>query len=115
MRGPKHSAKKGKTAVLTAEEARALLDSIEPSSALGNDNILYHSLPSLQARNRFVGRLPKMVTIRPSEWPLRNAPNGIPRPWRVCQDLSRPDSSHMNHCASRKRVGQPLAVETREQ
>jgi thiosulfate reductase cytochrome b subunit len=24
-----------------------------------------------------------MVTIRPSEWPLRNAPNGIPRAWPV--------------------------------
>jgi hypothetical protein len=46
-------------------------------------DVLYHLLPSLQARNRFVGRLPKMVTIGPSESPLRNAPNGIPRPWRV--------------------------------
>lgn len=32
VRGPKHSVKKGKTPVLTAEEARALLDSIDPSS-----------------------------------------------------------------------------------
>jgi integrase len=32
VRGPKHSVKKGKTPVLTAEEARALLDSIAPSS-----------------------------------------------------------------------------------
>lgn len=30
VRGPKHSVKKGKTPVLTAEEARALLDSITP-------------------------------------------------------------------------------------
>jgi hypothetical protein len=28
VRGPKHSVRKGKTAVLTAEEARTLLDSI---------------------------------------------------------------------------------------
>jgi site-specific recombinase XerD len=34
VRGPKHSVKKGKTPVLTAEEARALLDSIAPSSAV---------------------------------------------------------------------------------
>ena len=32
VRGPKHSVKKGKTPVLTAEEARALLDAIAPSS-----------------------------------------------------------------------------------
>ena len=32
VRGPKHSVKKGKTPVLTAEKARALLDSIAPSS-----------------------------------------------------------------------------------
>src|SRR5947209_11818355 len=32
VRGPKYSAKKGKTAVLSAEEARKLLDSISPSS-----------------------------------------------------------------------------------
>lgn len=32
VRGPKHSVKKGKTPVLTAEEARALLDSIAPCS-----------------------------------------------------------------------------------
>jgi len=35
-----------------------------------------------------VGRLPKMVTIRPSEWPLRNTPNGIPRAWGVYQEQS---------------------------
>lgn len=29
-----------------------------------------------------------MVTIRPSEWPLRNAPNGIPRPLGVYEDKS---------------------------
>ena len=34
VRGPKHSVKKGKTPVLTAEEARALLDSIEPDSPM---------------------------------------------------------------------------------
>ena len=34
VRGPKHSVKKGKTPVLSAEEARALLDSIDPSSAV---------------------------------------------------------------------------------
>ncbi len=32
VRGPKHSVKKGKTPVLSAEEARALLDSIAPTS-----------------------------------------------------------------------------------
>ena len=35
VRGPKHKVKKGKTPVLTAEEARALLDSIDPSSPTG--------------------------------------------------------------------------------
>jgi site-specific recombinase XerD len=35
VRGPRHSAKKGKTPVLTAEETRALLDSIEPLSLIG--------------------------------------------------------------------------------
>jgi len=33
VRGPKYSQKKGKTAVLSAEEARKLLDSIDPSSS----------------------------------------------------------------------------------
>jgi hypothetical protein len=36
-----------------------------------------------QARNRFLGHLPEMATIRSSGWPLRNAPNGIPKPLRV--------------------------------
>lgn len=35
VRGPKHSVKKGKTPVLTAEEARALLDSIDTSTPMG--------------------------------------------------------------------------------
>jgi site-specific recombinase XerD len=35
VRGPKHIARKGKTPVLTAEEARTLLDSIDPSSLIG--------------------------------------------------------------------------------
>ena len=35
VRGPKHSVKKGKTAVLSAEEARKLLDSIDTSSHVG--------------------------------------------------------------------------------
>jgi integrase len=35
VRGPKHSIKKGKTAVLSAEEARKLLDSIDASSHVG--------------------------------------------------------------------------------
>ena len=39
-----------------------------------------------QARSRFLGHLSEMATIRSSGWPLRNAPNGIPRPWRVSQD-----------------------------
>lgn len=34
VRGPKHSVKKGKTPVLTADEARALLDSITPDSPM---------------------------------------------------------------------------------
>jgi site-specific recombinase XerD len=34
VRGPKYSVKKGKTPVLTAEEARALLDSIAPTSPI---------------------------------------------------------------------------------
>jgi integrase len=35
VRGPKHSVKKGKTPVLSSEEARKLLDSIDPSSHVG--------------------------------------------------------------------------------
>src|SRR5215831_5047210 len=35
VRGPKHVVKKGKTPVLTAEEARVLLNSIAPSSIVG--------------------------------------------------------------------------------
>jgi site-specific recombinase XerD len=35
VRGPKHSVRKGKTPVLTAEEARVLLDSIDPASLIG--------------------------------------------------------------------------------
>ncbi len=35
VRGPKHKVKKGKTPVLAAEEARTLLDSIDPSSPIG--------------------------------------------------------------------------------
>ena len=35
VRGPKHSVKKGKTAVLTAEEARTLLESIDTESVVG--------------------------------------------------------------------------------
>ena len=35
VRGPRHSVKKGKTPVLSAEEARTLLDSIDTSTAIG--------------------------------------------------------------------------------
>jgi integrase len=35
VRGPKHSVKKGKTPVLTADEARALIDSIDISTPMG--------------------------------------------------------------------------------
>jgi site-specific recombinase XerD len=35
VRGPKHSVKKGKTSVLTAEEMRALLDSIDTTKLIG--------------------------------------------------------------------------------
>ena len=35
VRGPKHSVKKGKTPVLSAEEARQLLDGIDPVSNMG--------------------------------------------------------------------------------
>jgi integrase/recombinase XerD len=35
VRGPKHVVKKGKTPVLTADEARILLDSIDASSVVG--------------------------------------------------------------------------------
>ena len=35
VRGPKHSVRKGKTPVLAAEEARVLLDSIDPASLIG--------------------------------------------------------------------------------
>lgn len=35
VRGPRHSVKKGKTPVLAADEARALLDSIDTRSAIG--------------------------------------------------------------------------------
>jgi hypothetical protein len=45
-------------------------------------SFIIHYLGS-QARNRFLGHLPAMATVRSSGWSLRNAPNGIPRPWRV--------------------------------
>jgi integrase/recombinase XerD len=35
VRGPKHVVKKGKTPVLTADEARVLLDSIDTSTVMG--------------------------------------------------------------------------------
>jgi integrase/recombinase XerD len=35
VRGPKHSVKKGKTSVLSAEEMRILLDSIDTSTLIG--------------------------------------------------------------------------------
>lgn len=35
VRGPKHSVKRGKTPILAADEARALLDSIDPSCVVG--------------------------------------------------------------------------------
>src|SRR5271165_2585084 len=35
LRGPKHVVKRGKTTVLTAEEARELIDSIDPSTLVG--------------------------------------------------------------------------------
>ena len=35
VRGPKHSVKKGKTPVLSVEEARALLDTIDTTSPVG--------------------------------------------------------------------------------
>jgi integrase/recombinase XerD len=35
VRGPKHVVKKGKTPVLTGDETRALLDSIDTSTAIG--------------------------------------------------------------------------------
>jgi integrase len=35
VRGPKHVVKKGKTPVLTTDEARLLLDSIDTSSVMG--------------------------------------------------------------------------------
>jgi site-specific recombinase XerC len=35
VRGPKHSIKRGKTPVLTADEARTLLDSIDTSTVVG--------------------------------------------------------------------------------
>jgi site-specific recombinase XerD len=44
VRGPKHSVKKGKTPVLSAEEARLLLDSIDTSTPIG---LRDHALISL--------------------------------------------------------------------
>ena len=41
VRGPRHSVKKGKTPVLAAEEARALLDAIDTSTVPGlRDRVL---------------------------------------------------------------------------
>jgi site-specific recombinase XerD len=52
VRGPKHSVRKGKTAVLTAEETRALLDSIDPSSIVGlRDGATANSSSLLAERN----------------------------------------------------------------
>jgi hypothetical protein len=38
-----------------------------------------------RACNRFWGHLSEIATILSSGLPQRNAPNGIPRPWRVYQ------------------------------
>jgi hypothetical protein len=42
-------------------------------------SFIVHYLGS-EARNRFLGHLPETATIRLSGLPVRNAPNGIPRP-----------------------------------
>jgi site-specific recombinase XerC len=42
VRGPKHVVKKGKTPVLTAEEARQLIDSIPTDSVVGLRDTHYH-------------------------------------------------------------------------
>lgn len=44
---------------------------------LRSTSFIVHDL-GWQARNRFLGHLPEMKTIRSSGWSLRNAPNGIP-------------------------------------
>jgi hypothetical protein len=42
-------------------------------------SFIIHYLDS-EARNRFLGHLREMATIRLSGLAVRNAPNGIPRP-----------------------------------
>jgi hypothetical protein len=50
------------------------------------DIVLYHSLLGLASRNKFLSHLPELETIRSSGWPLRNAPNDIPKPLGVYED-----------------------------
>ncbi|MEZ5653729.1 MAG: tyrosine-type recombinase/integrase [Burkholderiaceae bacterium] len=59
VRGPKHSVRQGKTPVLTAEEARTLLDSIDVSNLVGlRDRAIIATMTYTFAR---VGALTKML------------------------------------------------------
>ncbi|MEZ5659535.1 MAG: site-specific integrase [Burkholderiaceae bacterium] len=59
VRGPKHSVRQGKTPVLTAEEARTLLDSIDISQLVGlRDRAIIAAMTYTVAR---VGALTKML------------------------------------------------------
>src|SRR5271165_2593139 len=62
-------------------------------SILGNDNVLIVHYPGWRARNRFLGQLPEMATIRSSGRPLRNAPNGIPTLGRLNQAAGAADAT----------------------
>ena len=60
VRGPKHIVKRGKTPVLTAEEARTLLDSINASTLIGlRDRALIGVMVYSFARVEDSGSLPE--------------------------------------------------------
>jgi Phage integrase, N-terminal SAM-like domain len=69
VRGPKYSVKKGKTAVLSAEEARKLLDSVNPSSHVGlRDRALIALMVYTFAR---IGAALKMRIVVAASCPLQ--------------------------------------------
>ena len=51
VRGPKHSVKKGKTPVLTADEARTLLESISTATVVGHTCTAAATRPSSKAED----------------------------------------------------------------
>ena len=59
VRGPKHVVKTGKTTVLTGEQARELLDSIDTSTVVGlRDRALIRILRAKESENQLQGNPP---------------------------------------------------------